>query len=285
MKKAILIPNPTKDNSLVVTAQIVRKLWEIKIESFVEEKYKQYDLKDVEYFNDPPKDSDLIIVVGGDGSVIDASLMAVELNIPLLAVNLGKVGYLAQLDPDSLYMLDRLATGEYKAEEKMLLEVEKLSQDARVLKCSRMALNDVVVSHENYLGISDIMIENEHGDHVSYRADGVIASTPAGSTAYSLSAGGPIISHTLDSITVTPICPHSFFNRAIVYGPLERIRISNVGKPVLNISVDGRYFDSISEGEGCVVYTSAKRLKTISFNDNNVFTVLSKKINHLNDLI
>lgn len=285
MKKAILIPNPTRDNGLVVTAQIVCKLRELKIESFVEEKYKQYALEDVAYFNDPPRDSDLIIVVGGDGSVIDASLLAVELNIPLLAVNLGKVGYLAQLDPDSLYMLDRLATGEYITEEKMLLAVEKLSRDARVLKCSRMALNDVVVSHENYLGISDIMVENEHGDHVSYRADGVIASTPAGSTAYSLSAGGPIISHTLDSITVTPICPHSFFNRAIVYGPQERIRISNVGKPVLNISVDGRYFDSISEGEGCIVYTGTRRLKTISFNDRNVFTVLSKKINHLNDFI
>lgn len=285
MEKAIIIPNPIKDDSFVVTAEIVRRLVKLKIDSFVEEKYMHNGLLEASYYQGPPRDADMIIVVGGDGSVIDASSLAVELDIPLLAVNLGKVGYLAQLEPDRLDMLDRLANGEYKIEEKMLLEVEKTSPGAKARRCSRLALNDIVVSHENYLGISDIMIENEHGDHVNYRADGVIASTPAGSTAYSLSAGGPIISHALDSITVTPICPHSFFNRAIVYGPGERIRISNAGKPVLNISVDGRYFDSISEGEGCLIYASAKRLKTVSFGESNVFTVLSRKINHLNDFI
>ena len=284
MKKAILIPNPAKDDGFIITAQIVQRLDKLKIECFIEEKYRQYGLLGVVYFKDVCADADIIIVVGGDGSVIDASSIAVALDIPVLAVNLGKVGYLAQLDPDSLHMLDRLSTGEFKIEEKMLLEVKKVAGESE-RPCPRLALNDVVVTHESYLGMSDIMIENERGDHVNYRADGVIASTPAGSTAYSLSAGGPIISHTLDSITLTPICPHSFFNRSIVYGSDERIRISNVGKPILNISVDGRYFDSISEGEYCLVYTSEKRIKTITFEESNVFTVLSRKINHLNDFI
>ncbi len=284
MKQAILIPNSIKDANLLITEKVIEKLAEINIESYLEAKYRSMNIKKVSYYESLPPDSDVIIVIGGDGSVIDASELAVALDIPLIGVNLGKVGYLAQLEPESLDTLSRLTTGEYRVEEKMLLCVEKLSRDMRD-KCTHLAVNDVVVSHEGYFGISDIMIENEHGDHASYRADGVIASTPAGSTAYSLSAGGPIISHTLDSITVTPICPHSFFNRSIVYGSDERIRISNAGESVLNVSVDGRYFTKIAGGESCIVYKSDKRFKTLAFTESNVFTVLSKKINHLNEFI
>lgn len=284
MKKAVLIPNKIKDNDLVLTSRVVKKLAQIDISSYLDEKYDCVNIDGVNYYNDTPSDADFLIVVGGDGSVIDASSLAVELDIPLIGINLGKVGYLAQLEPDELDMLMRLDSGEYTMEEKMLLSVKKISLNREEVY-THLALNDVVVSHEDYFGISDIMLENERGDRVSYRADGVIASTPAGSTAYSLSAGGPIISHTLDSITVTPICPHSFFNRAIVYGPDEHIKISNSGDSVLNVSVDGRYFTKITKGESCLVYKSDKRLKTVMFTKSNVFTVLSKKINHLNEFI
>lgn len=284
MKKAILIPNKIKDNDLALTSRVVKKLIEIGIFPYLDEKYDCVDISGANYYNIIPSDADFLIVIGGDGSVIDASSLAIELDIPLIGINLGKVGYLAQLEPNELDMLTRLDSGEYTVEEKMLLSVNKISLDKEEAYAN-LALNDVVVSHEGYFGISDIMLENERGDRVSYRADGVIASTPAGSTAYSLSAGGPIISHTLDSITVTPICPHSFFNRAIVYGPDEHVRISNSGDSVLNVSVDGRYFTKITKGESCLVYKSDKRLKTVAFTKSNVFTVLSKKINHLNEFI
>lgn len=284
MKKAIIVPNPNKDTDLRVTSDIVKRLGELGIKSLIDRKYESPQLTDVEYFNDNLIGADIIVVVGGDGSVIDASCLALSLDIPLLGINLGKVGYLTQLDPSNLSMLERLRSGVYQVDGKMLLTVEKQTAIGAT-RCERLAVNDVVVSHENYLGISSFMIESEHGDHVMYRADAVIASTPAGSTAYSFSAGGPVISHTLDSITLTPVCPHSFFNRAIVYGPNERILISNAGESVLNISVDGRYFDSIAKSEGCAVYMSNKRLKMITFTESNVFTVLSKKINHLGDMV
>ena len=260
MKKAILIPNPIKDSGLGVTTAIVEKLIKSNILPCISEK-SGISLTGLSYYSVPPADADVIIVVGGDGSVIDASELAIELNIPLLGVNLG-----------------RLATGEYRVEEKMLLCAEKLSQ-GMCEKCSHLAVNDVIVSHEGYLGISDIMIDNGRGDCVSYRADGIISSTPAGSTAYSLSAGGPIISHTLDSITVTPICTHSFLNRSIVYAPDERVRISNVGDSILNVSVDGRHFTKIAYGEAIKIYKSDKKFKTLAFSDSNVFAILSKKIN------
>ena len=283
MKKAILIPNPIKDSGLGVTTAIVEKLIKSNILPCISEK-SGISLTGLSYYSVPPADADVIIVVGGDGSVIDASELAIELNIPLLGVNLGKVGFLAQLEPESLDVLGRLATGEYRVEEKMLLCAEKLSQ-GMCEKCSHLAVNDVIVSHEGYLGISDIMIDNGRGDCVSYRADGIISSTPAGSTAYSLSAGGPIISHTLDSITVTPICTHSFLNRSIVYAPDERVRISNVGDSILNVSVDGRHFAKIAYGEAIQIYKSDKKFKTLAFSDSNVFAILSKKINHLKEFI
>lgn len=284
MKKVLLIPNSIKDKDLSITAQVVKKLAEVDIIAYIEDKYCTLNIVSAEYYSEVPADLDFIIVVGGDGSVIDASALAVKFDIPLIGINLGKVGYLAQLEPDDLDTLSRLSTSEYTVEEKMLLTVEKISAGSREI-CPHLALNDVVVSHDDYFGISDIMLENEHGDHVNYRADGVIASTPAGSTAYSLSAGGPIVSHILDSITVTPICPHSFFNRAIVYSSDERIRISNSGDSILNVSVDGRYFTSIAKDESCMVYKSSKRLKMASFTKSNVFTILSKKINHFNEFI
>ena len=97
----------------------------------------------------------------------------------------------------------------------MLLPADKYSASGDLEISSRDAVNDVVISHDAYLGIAEFKLENSYGDKISYRADGVILSTPAGSTAYSLSAGGPIISHDLEAITVTPVCPHAFFNRSV----------------------------------------------------------------------
>ena len=285
MKKVIVIPNPSKDEGLKVTGAVLNKLFALGFTPYLERKYSAFPLSGAEVFDLLPSDAEFIVVIGGDGSVIDASRVAVELDIPLLGVNLGKVGYLVEVDPDRLDKLELLVSGEYEIEEKMLLSVKKYSVDGEEEHSARFAVNDVVVSHDNYFGISDFMVENQREDHVRFRADGVIVSTPQGSTAYSLSAGGPIISHTLDSITVTPVCPHSFFNRAIVYGPEEKIKISNSERSVLNVSIDGRLFTRLEMKEYCVVEKSDKRLKTVSFGESNVFSTLSKKIKSLQDIL
>jgi hypothetical protein len=174
---------------------------------------------------------------------------------------------------------------EFFISEKMLLSVIKTDKNGDKCYSNRLALNDVIVTHDSYLGIADFKIENSRGDSVIYRADGVIISTPSGSTAYSLSAGGPIISHTLDSIMVTPVCPHSFFNRAIIYGPEERIRITNLSDVSLNISVDGRLFSSMANGESCEIVRSNRKIKMLTFGGSNLFATLSKKIKLLHDSV
>lgn len=285
MKRVTIIPNPNKDSGLTVTNKVIKKLKSLGFVPCLDKEYEPYGALDCEYCDSRLCESEFIIVIGGDGSVIDASRLALRLDVPLLGVNLGKVGYLVEVDPNGIDKLDGLTENQYDIEEKMLLSVTKHSLDGSFISSERFAVNDIVVSHDNYFGISDFMVENQKNDHVRFRADGVIVSTPQGSTAYSLSAGGPIISHTLDSITVTPVCPHSFFNRAIVYGAEEKIKISNSGESVLNVSVDGRLFEKLEPGEFCLVEKSTKRLKMITFGESNVFSTLSKKIKSVHDIL
>lgn len=282
MKKVILIPNPTKDVGFSVTEKVIAKLSSLGIEVVSYLKYSALEAFGAKLYDDLP-DADAVIVIGGDGSVIDASEIALAQDVPLLGINLGKVGYLSAVESSEIDVLDDLVRGGYKIEEKFLLSAGKIDAEGRVVTCEHKAVNDVVISHDNYFGISDILLENSTGDKLKYRADGIIVSTPVGSTAYSLSTGGPIISHLLDSISVTPICPHSFFSRTIVYAPSEEIVVTNIGDNALNISLDGRYFDKLSHGESCAVYRSNKRLKTIVFAENNMFSTLFKKIKVLED--
>ena len=112
----------------------------------------------------------------------------------------------------------------------------------------------------------------------------MILATPAGSTAYALSSGGPIISHNLESITATPVSPRSFFNRCIVYSAKEELKVTNIGSLPLEVSIDGRMLDSLKNGDYCVIKRSDKRFKMLTFSENNMFTTLFNKLKILNNI-
>ena len=282
MKTVVIMPNPKKDEGLFVTAKVAEKLLSIGMRVFLNSEYNSLATAGVEYYDDLPK-ADLIIVIGGDGSVIAASAYAVSADIPILGVNLGKVGYLTEVEPDALFVLDRLVSGEYFVEDKLLLSVE-YKRGGEIISTESLAVNDVVISHNEFLGIADFKVENSLGDCVKYRADGIILATPQGSTAYSLSAGGPIISHDLDSIIVTPVCPHSFFNRSIIFSANERLKVTNDGESDLNVSIDGRLFTVLGKGDECTVYAAERKMKMITFSENNMFSTLFRKMRILEDI-
>lgn len=283
MKKIVLVPNLSKSMADEVALSLIDKLEKIGFEICSATKYADIFSNRIGLYDSFPDDADLIIVVGGDGSVLDASVDAIAADVPLVGVNLGKVGYLSEVEPENLDVFAGLKDGNYAIEERMLLSVvlKKVSGSSEV---TRYAVNDVVISHDSYLGIADFKIENSRGESVKYRADGIILSTPAGSTAYSLSAGGPVVSHDVDSILVTPVCPHSFFNRSILFSANERISVTNTGNSELNISIDGRRIASISEGEECTVSVSNKKLKILTFSKDNMFTTLFKKMRIMEDV-
>ncbi len=285
MKNIIVIPNPKKDIDLKVTRTVVEKLVSLGIGVYMSESSLDGSISGVEAYSDLPKDAELIIVVGGDGSIIDASGIAISLDIPMLGINLGKVGYLSEVDPDSLSVLEKLVHDDYKVERRMLLSAEKHSESGEIFESNRLAMNDVILTCNVDFGIAELVVENGRGDCIKYRADGVIFATPVGSTAYSLSAGGPIISHNLSAITVTPVSPHSLFNRSIVYDECEVLKISNVSDAILNVRIDGRFFTRLEKGEFCRVKKSDKQLKMLTLTENNMFTTLFRKIKVLEDKV
>ena len=283
MKNIVLIPNLNKDMANEVTMRLIEKLHALGLKLYSASKYASNFPSVVESYKSFPETIDLIIVVGGDGSVLDASVDAIAADVPLIGVNLGKVGYLSEVDPENLDAFSGLINNDYAVEDRMLLSVALKKTDG-MTTVTRYAVNDVVISHDSYLGIADFKIENTRGESVKYRADGIILSTPSGSTAYSLSAGGPVVSPYLDSILVTPVSPHSFFNRSILFNSKEKISVMNTGDSDLNVSIDGRRIAALSCGEECAVSVADKRLKMLTFSSDNMFATLFKKMRIMEDV-
>lgn len=280
MKRIALLPNLKKDPGLRVTRAVAERLTASGASVSLPSKYRDaFPTLASESF---PADPELFLVVGGDGSILDASVDAVAADVPVLGVNLGRLGYLAELDPLHLEQLDLLFCGGYTVKEEMLLSVSIL-REGREIPSARYAVNEVFAAHDSAVGLATLRLCTEAGESVSYRADGLIFSTPTGSTAYSLSAGGPIIAHSVPSIAVTPVCPHSFFNRSIVFSPEARLTL-NAAEVPLGLSVDGRPFDTLYPGETCVIRRADRALKRLTFCKYDTFSALFIKMRKLDEI-
>lgn len=280
MKKLVIIPNVNKDRDFAVTDKVVTKLLSLGMNVFIANNVG-YDREGVIGYDELPEGIDLIVVVGGDGSVIDASNQAIANDIPMLGVNLGRLGYLTEIEPDGMSVLDGLVSGNYSISEKMLLEVD-FADGKRI--CERYAVNDVTISRDGFLHIADIKIEDSIQNAVKLRVDGVILSTPQGSTAYSFSAGGPIVAHDVESILLTPVSPHSFFNRSVLFNSSDEIKITNLGDIALSVSIDGRSAGMLASGEYCTVRKAEKKVKLLTFQKNSMFSSLVKKMRILGEI-
>ena len=171
----------------------------------------------------PTAPCDVIIAIGGDGTLIHAAKQAAFLGVGVLGVNTGRLGYMTGLEIGELSALSRLKTGAYSVEERMLLRVTACCGESRT---DYYAMNDAVLSKGALSRMIDITVKVNEADELQYRADGLIAATPTGSTAYTLSAGGPVLDPSTDNILITPICPHSLFARSIVLAGDTRLEVS-----------------------------------------------------------
>lgn len=280
MKQIVIIPNSHKDIDFVVTDKVADKLIGMGCTVYVNRDFG-YNNGKVHIYDSFPEGIDLIIVVGGDGSVIDASGVAIERGIPLLGVNLGKVGYLAEVEVGNLELLEKLLSKDYSIVDKMLLDVQF---DGAEIPCERYAVNDVAISRDSLEHMADIGVEDALGNAIKFRADGVILATPQGSTAYSFSSGGPVIAHDVESVLLTPVSPHSFFNRSVIFNSSDVITITNAGDLSLNVFVDGRCVGSLSAGKSCKVSKAEKNFRVLTFTRNSMFSSLFKKMRILGDI-
>lgn len=185
--------------------------------------------------------ANLIIVLGGDGSIMEAARNAAARGTPVLGINMGRVGYLAELEMNELDLLDKVMEGQYTLDKRTMLNAEVISATGKETKTA-FALNDAVISNGSISRIIDLQLSESGVPINTYRADGLIISTPTGSTAYSMSAGGPIADPRISCFCVTPICPHMSLTRSILFPDSASIEVKNICRreKVLYLTLDGR---------------------------------------------
>ncbi len=227
-------------------------------------------------------EADCIIVLGGDGSILDAARRCAPLQKDLLGINLGRLGYMAELDMQDLAPLARVVAGEYYIDERSMLLVEVFNQNGGK-KAESFALNDAVISNGSVARIVDLELY-EGGMLVSpFRADGLIVATPTGSTAYSMSAGGPIADPQLNCLCVTPVCPHSLCARPMLFRDEAVLEIKNVCKreKMLYLTMDGRINFELYRGDTVKITKSRMKTRLIRLHGVGFYAKLQEKMKSL----
>ncbi|MBF0613565.1 MAG: NAD(+) kinase [Magnetococcales bacterium] len=225
-----------------------------------------------------PEGQDLVVVVGGDGTFIAAARAVEEVDVPLLGVNMGRLGFLTDTARDGMFdAMEQVLAGEYRIEERMRLSVEVVRQGKLPLACR--VLNDVVVHKGELARMMEFDVSMDDQFVFSSRADGLIVSTPTGSTAYALSAGGPIIHPALNAILLVPICPHTLTNRPIVVPGTGTARITLAANGLDRLlTLDGQAGFPLSDGDEIRVRRSTHPLRVLHAPDRNHYTILREKL-------
>ena len=228
MRHFLVYTNRHKDKNLVLTKKICDYLRQkgqkatVKTEEGDFKERISTDTDDIPA--DIPRDVDCMIVLGGDGTVLQAARETKKLHIPIIGVNLGTLGYMTEIEPANLKeSLDRLIAGDYEQESRMMLNGKAYLSDGRTEE--GWALNDIVITRSGSLQIIQFNIYVNGQFLNDYKADGMIITTPTGSTGYNLSAGGPLVEPRAKLIVLTPICPHSLNQRSIILSPEDVIEI------------------------------------------------------------
>jgi len=223
-------------------------------------------------------EAELLVAVGGDGTVLKAARMLEGVHIPLMGINLGGLGFLTAATLDGAReLLERVIRGDYRSEERLLLEVA-LRRNGREL-FSHVVLNDAVIARGTLsrLIALDTFINDEY--LVTYSSDGLIVSSPTGSTAYSLSAGGPLVSPDTDAIIIAPICPHMLTNRPLIVPDSKRVRIvvsARAGDGTLTL--DGQVREMLQGGDEVVVEGCGTKLRLVVSAEKSYFQLLREKL-------
>ena len=226
---------------------------------------------------DLPPHVDLIVVLGGDGTLLSMARQVGNLGIPIVGVNLGGLGFLTATTLEEMYpALESVLAGDVLIEERMMLS-------ARVARAGEslpeyLALNDVVITKSAMSRIIDLSVAVEGAHATAYRADGLIISTPTGSTAYSLSAGGPIIFPTMDAVVLTPICSHTLTNRPIVLPAGQRIDVTLLTDQEVAVTLDGQIALPLKEHDRVEIAQASARTRLVRFPRKDFFSVLRTKL-------
>jgi len=285
MKSIGLISNNENSKAINVAKDIYDYLQLKKIKIYLlenDELPKKYNLpwsSEEEFI----KNIEALISVGGDGTFLRAARHTFKNSIPIMGVNAGKLGFLSEINISDMYdSLDKIISNNFEIEKRMLIS-GMLYRDKKLVDGKNspyLALNDFVITKSFLEKIIEIKIIVNGVSILSYGADGIIISSPTGSTAYSLSAGGPVVEPRNECIIITPICAHTLFSRSLVISPENQIEILiNSGKTKVNLNIDGRKTDfEVMDGDIFKVGKSDYKLNLITFNKNIYFKIFKEKL-------
>lgn len=273
MRNAYLMMHRKSKGFQAVTKQIVSILhaegMRVSTEPWLEETLQEQVPFDHEI------DPEFVIAVGGDGTFLSAVQTAVLWDVPILGVNIGHIGFLIEIDIGQLpAMCKRMQAGEYTVESRMMLDVIR---NGEILTT---ALNDVVISRAGYARLITVKASVEDDLVARYMADGLIISTPTGSTGYSLSAGGPIVCPEVECILLSPVCPHSLQHRPVIADASQEITVEMDCEPEqkVQLDVDGRMVSKLDVCESIKIRRSTKTAKLIRFGTQSFFHRIRDKL-------
>ena len=242
----------------------------LNIEKILKEKGFESSIFTTDEYN---KETTLAIVLGGDGTILKTARFFAEYSVPILGINLGRLGFLSQAKSTQIEdAVNLILKGAFKIEDRIMLSA---------LNGKMNALNDIVIKGDGFSRTSRLYVHINDNIVCDYLADGIIISTPTGSTAYTLSAGGPILSPVLDAMVVVPICPHTMNARPIVIPSSEIVKVtSSQNKPLLKISADGQETLNIGINEAIEIKKNEYSAKLVLLNleKNSFYSVLKEKL-------
>ena len=278
IRSIFLIPNLTKKRAYETSVEVIGKLLELGIQVLMDCSLKrQYESQNEIFWGDTDnilRLCDMVLTIGGDGTIIHAARKAALLDKPILGINTGRLGFVAELEPNELDMVSRLADGDYSIEKRMMLKVTHRDKEF-------YAMNDAVISRGSLSRLIDIDISlaEDKGYICHYRADGLIVSTPTGSSAYSLAAGGPVVEPTMKCIVMTPVCSHSLFARPVVFSHHSQLALSAAcdDNTKVYLTLDGVKTMIINRSDVIYVTSSQIETKLIKLKDKTFYKVLNDK--------
>lgn len=271
------IVNTTKTQAIPVAVKAMKLLHDDEIHCFIEKSYASEQFLPYAEFLDTEQEalerSDIVITVGGDGTILHAVSRAGAIRRPILGINLGRMGFLATVEPNELEELHRLKTGAYFTQERSLLKAFWGDNEY-------LALNDVVIAKGFVSHTIQYEVFCDNTQVSSYRGDGIIIATPTGSTAYSLSSGGPILDARSQGFVVTPICPHSLHTPPMVFAPDRKIKIltSENDNCSVHFSTDGTNDIRLPANAEVHVSQAKEVISLITFGEADQFKMIDKKL-------
>lgn len=281
MNKIGFITNIKKDHNLKYTKYLTGWIYNNGLMPVLTNKYfKSLDIK--AEFSQPEemyKNVDFVVVLGGDGTILKVARRTALYNTPILGINFGTLGYLADVEKnDAVKAIENILNKNYSIEKRMMLETY-IENNNKIKNIKNLALNEVCISNSIFSKMIQISMEINGGFIDSYRADGIIVSTPTGSTAYNLSAGGPILKPETELMAITYVCPHALFSRPFVIPGEDIIKIKAIGEYTNAVlALDGQQSVNLSSKDTVVIKRSKYYASIIKTTNLSFYDILRRKM-------